>query len=289
MEYLLGMRKVSADTASQRSPRVRHTRRTVRLSEIRTALSRSMIETRYQPIVRIADRKPVALEVLARLRHPARGTLLPDLFVPQIEDAGLAPLLTETVARLAFADMAGPLLTPHSLDMALNFPLDVLLVPEALALLDAQRRQAGIAAGRVTIELTESRPVEDLVTLRTAIEHLRDAGYRVAIDDVGPAVPQLSALLELPFDCMKLDKDVVQRSGTDERMRGLALDMIAAAKARGLTVTAEGVENAVTWARMAEMGVEQAQGFFVARPLLASGVPGWLRRWAKRQPPGRST
>jgi EAL domain-containing protein (putative c-di-GMP-specific phosphodiesterase class I) len=252
------------------------------LSEIRTALSRSMIETRYQPVVRIADGRPVALEVLARLNHPARGTVLPDLFVPQIEDAGLAPLLTETVARRAFADMAGPSLAPHGLDLALNFPLDVLLVPEALDLLDTQRREAGIAAARVIIELTESRPVDNLVTLRGAIEHLRGSGYRVAIDDVDPSVPQLPALLDLPFDGMKLDKAVVQRSGTDAAMLGFATDTVAAAKSRGLTVTAEGVESAGTWARMRDMGVQQAQGFFVARPLVASGVSGWLRRWAKR-------
>ena len=252
------------------------------MSEIRTALSRSMIETRYQPVVRIADGRPVALEVLARLNHPARGTVLPDLFVPQIEDAGLAPLLTETVARRAFADMAGPSLAPHGLDLALNFPLDVLLVPEALDLLDTQRREAGIAAARVIIELTESRPVDNLVTLRGAIEHLRGSGYRVAIDDVDPSVPQLPALLDLPFDGMKLDKAVVQRSGTDGAMLGFATDTVAAAKSRGLTVTAEGVESAGTWARMRDMGVQQAQGFFVARPLVASGVSGWLRRWAKR-------
>lgn len=255
----------------------------MRLREIRAALSGAMIETRYQPVVRIADGRPVALEVLARLNHPARGTLLPDLFVPQMEDAGLAPLLTETVARLAFADMAGPSLAPHGLDLALNFPLDVLLVPEALELLDIQRRHAGIAAARVIIELTESRPVEDLVTLRGAIEHLRDAGYRVAIDDVDPSVQQLPALLDLPFDGMKLDKAVVQRSGTDAAMRGFAVGAVAAANARALTVTAEGVETAATWTRMGGMGVQQAQGYFVARPLLASGVPGWLRRWTKRR------
>ena len=119
--------------------------------------------------------------------------------------------------------------------------------------------------------------------MRTAIEHLRDAGYRVAIDDVGPSVPQLPALLELPFDCMKLDKDVVQRSGTEAAMRELAARMIGAAKARSMTVTAEGVENAATLTRMAEMEVDQAQGFFVARPLLATGVSAWLQRWARRQ------
>ena len=153
----------------------------MRLREIRAALSGAMIETRYQPVVRIADGRPVALEVLARLNHPARGTLLPDLFVPQMEDAGLAPLLTETVARLAFADMAGPSLAPHGLDLALNFPLDVLLVPEALELLDIQRRHAGIAAARVIIELTESRPVEDLVTLRGAMKTLRIRSIKTSL------------------------------------------------------------------------------------------------------------
>jgi EAL domain-containing protein (putative c-di-GMP-specific phosphodiesterase class I) len=275
------MPKLPAGARSQRSPRA-DAQRSVGLGEIRAALSRSMIETRYQPVVRIADRRPVALEVLARLNHPARGTLLPDLFVPKMEDAGLAPLLTETVARLAFADLAGPSLAPYDLDIALNFPLGVLLVPEALALLDAQRRHAGIAAEQVIIELTESRPVDDLMTLRGAIEHLRGAGYRVAIDDVGPSVPHLAALLELPFDGLKLDKGVVQRSAVGDAMRGFALATIATAKARGLTVTAEGAEDTATWDRMREMGVEQVQGFFVARPLLARSVPGWLRRWAKR-------
>ena len=116
------------------------------LTELREALAGAMIETRYQPIVRLADRQPVALEALARLNHPTRGTLPPDEFVPQIEDAGLAARLTDVVADRALADMAGPLLRPHALDITLNFPLDVLLVPDALRRLDARRRAAGVAA-----------------------------------------------------------------------------------------------------------------------------------------------
>src|SRR4051794_4339939 len=132
------------------------------LSELQTALTGTMIETRYQPIVRLADRKPVAVEVLARMNHPARGTLLPDLFVPQMEDAGLAPALTEIVTRRAFADMANPSLARHDLEIALNFPLDVLLVPQAMALLNAQRQEVNIRPEQVIIELTESKPVEDV-------------------------------------------------------------------------------------------------------------------------------
>ena len=242
-----------------------------------------MIETRYQPIVRLADRKPVAVEVLARMNHPIRGTLLPHLFVPQMEDAGLAPALTEAVTRRAFADMTNRSLLPYGLEIALNFPLDVLLVPQAMVLLDAQRRIAGIEAKQVIIELTESRPVEDVVGLRRAIERLRAAGYGVVIDDIQPEVPQLQALLELPFTGVKLDKDLVLLLADDAGLRNFILDIVDVAKSRGLTVTAEGVENLASWYRLAGLGVDMAQGFLIARPLLAVAVPVWLRRWSKRQ------
>ena len=255
----------------------------MRPDELCAALAGTLIDTRYQPIVRLADRIPVALEALARLNHPTRGTLPPHRFVPQMEDAGLARLLTKRISQRAFTDMAGPALAPLGLVMALNFPLDVLLVPEALTLLDEQRREAGIPPGRVTIELTESRPVECLVTLRHAIERLRASGYGVSIDDVSPAVPRLMALLDLPFSALKLDKDLVLRLGADEAADDFTWRIIDMASSRRLTVTAEGVKNAAIWHRLAALGVDLAQGFLVARPLPAAGVPPWLSRWRKRR------
>ncbi len=253
------------------------------MSEIHASLAGVMIDTRYQPIVRMADRKPVAVEVLARMNHPVRGTLLPGLFVPQMEDAGLAPALTEAVTRRAFADLANPSLVPHGLEIALNFTLDVLLVPQAEVLLDAQRRIAGIEAEQVIIELTESRPVEDVPGLRRAIERLRAAGYGVVIDDVQPAVPRLQALMELPFTGVKLDKDMVQVLAADTELHDFTLGIVDIAKRRGLTVTAEGVEDAAAWDRLAGLGIDMAQGFLIARPLLAVALPVWLRRWSKRR------
>ena len=252
------------------------------MSEIHASLTGVMIETRYQPIVRMADRKPVAVEVLARMNHPVRGTLLPHLFVPQMEDAGLAPALTEAVTRRAFADLVMPSLAPHGLEIALNFPLDVLLVPQAMVLLDAQRLIAGIEAKQVIIELTESRPVEDVVALGHAIERLRGAGYGVVIDDIQPEVPQLRALLELPFTGVKLDKDLVQLLANDIGLHDFTRETVGVAKSRGLSVTAEGVEDPAAWRRLVDLGVDMAQGFLIARPLVAVAVPVWLRRWSKR-------
>lgn len=253
------------------------------LIDLRKALDGAMIETQYQPIVRLADRKPIALETLVRLNHPAHGTLPPDDFVPQVEDAGLAAQLTELVAERALQDMASAELVEHELRVTLNFPLDVLLVPDALRRLDRQRRSVGIPADRVVIELTESRPVEDFAGLRAALEPLRADGYSISIDDLSPGMPQIEALLELPFTSVKLDKDVVQHLHESPDMLAFARHILALAKAHNLSVVAEGVEDVATWKRAEALGIHHAQGFLVARPLSAAAIPGWLETW-RNQP-----
>jgi EAL domain-containing protein (putative c-di-GMP-specific phosphodiesterase class I) len=241
-----------------------------------------MIETRYQPIIRISDRRPVGLEALARLNHPERGTLLPYRFVPQIEDAGLASELTRLVSRRAFADLGGPFLAGRGLRMSVNFPLDVMLQPTALDRLEEQRIAAGIAAASVIVELTESRPVEDIPLLRRSLERLRGLGYGIAIDDVGPGVPRLAPLLDLPFTSLKLDKDLVQRVCASDPVRAFLAETIVAAHGCGMTVVAEGVETEAIWNEMRDLGADEIQGFLAARPLPVAAVPIWWDAWVRQ-------
>jgi EAL domain-containing protein (putative c-di-GMP-specific phosphodiesterase class I) len=247
--------------------------------ELREALAGAMIETRYQPIVAMADGKPMAVEALARLNHPTLGTLSPDRFVPQMEDAGLAAQLTEIISHQAFADMAGPSLRDLGLWVTVNFPLDVLMAPEALDRLEEQRRAAGVPAERVVVELTESRPAEDVPTLRRSLDWLRGRGYKVAIDDVGPAVPLLTQLMTLPFTAIKIDMGLVRDVDKDPQVRAFLSATIEEAHKRGMAVVAEGVETVPLWHAMKTMGVDAAQGFLVARPLPVAAVPVWLASW----------
>jgi EAL domain-containing protein (putative c-di-GMP-specific phosphodiesterase class I) len=249
------------------------------LAELRVALRGAMIENRYQPIVRIADRHPIGLEALARLNHPKLGTLLPDRFVPQIEDAGLAAELTDLVSARAFADMAEPWLAGRGVRVSVNFPLDVLLHEAALDRLEQQRAACGIDVGRVIVELTESRPVEDFPLLRRSLDRLRNLGYGVAIDDAGPAVPWLTELLDLPFTSLKLDKDLVTRMTESETVHRFVATTVTQAKNRGMTVVAEGVETIAIWERMHAFGIDEAQGFWVGRPLPLAAVPIWTDAW----------
>jgi EAL domain-containing protein (putative c-di-GMP-specific phosphodiesterase class I) len=256
------------------------------VEELTDALFQARIQTRYQPIVRLSDGHPVGLEVLARLELPKYGFLLPDRFVPQIEEVGLAWPLTQAVITRAFADWGAGRLGSFGLTLAVNFSLDVLLIPEALAWMETRRRQAGLPADRIVIELTESRPVSELARLRHAISTLRGIGYGLAIDDVGPQLRDHHSLLDLQFTTLKLDKELVTESATMPDVHDFLTDTIASARAANLTIVAEGVENPALWERMRALGVDQAQGYLIARPLLATTVPLWYHDWVsmKRRP-----
>lgn len=251
----------------------------VPLCELREALASARIGAVYQPIVGMADRAPVAIEVLARLAHPSRGMVVPDLFVPQIEDAGLALPLTEAVCRAAFADWGDGRLERSGLSLAVNFPLDVLLMPTALTWLDRARRAAGIPAARIVVELTESRPVSRLADLTAAVSRLRGQGYGLAIDDVGPTLRDHRALLALAFSSLKLDRKLV-RDAMDHAVAAAFLRRtIAAAHDAGMLVVAEGIATRRLWAQMAALAVDQAQGYLVGRPMAAGHVAQWHAAW----------
>ena len=248
-------------------------------AELLDVVSGEMIETRYQPIVRISDRTVTAVEVLARLNHPTHGTVTPDWFVPRFEDAGLAATLTSMVLTRALTDLTGAAFHGTGLAMAMNYPLKVLSHPNAAANLDARRAAFGLTPEQVQIELTESRPVEDFAELGRSLDHLRSLGYRISIDDVGPAVKNLDRLLTLPFTGLKLDKSIVRMIGSHGPGAASAPRVVDQALALGLNIVAEGVETRDMWDRLRALGVHEAQGYFIARPLPAAAVPVWLEAW----------
>ena len=256
----------------------------VPLQDLRDALDSARIRALYQPIVGLRDGIPVAIEALARLSHPVRGTVRPDLFVPQIEDAGLALPLTQAVGHAAFAAWQGDRLAALGLSLALNFPLDVLLLPAALTWLDRARDDMRIPARNITVELTESRPVGQIATLAAAVSRLRRNGYALAIDDVGPNLRDHRALLALEFSSLKLDKQLVRNAMHAAAAEDFISRTTRAAHTAGMVVVAEGIAAPEHVRRMAALSVDQGQGFYFARPLAALSVARWRRDWLARAP-----
>ncbi len=249
--------------------------------EIQAALFEARIGARYQPIVRLADRAAVALEALARLRHPVRGLVAAGRFVPQIERAGLSRELTDQIAASIFADLAVASPAIGDLEVGINIPLDLLLHPATLDRLEAGRAAAGVAVGRLVIELTESQPVEDPAALGRTLERVRRAGYGVMIDDVGPAMTYVAGLLDLPFTGLKLDAGLLRAAGRDPAAHAFAAGIVAAAARRGLVVVAEGVEDPAGWERARALGADRAQGYLMGRAMPGALLPDWRAGWER--------
>jgi EAL domain-containing protein (putative c-di-GMP-specific phosphodiesterase class I) len=251
----------------------------LRTGEVESALAEGRVQALYQPIVRLADSRPVALEVLARLHHPLLGVLPPSRFIPSVETAGLSRRLTEVVLARAFADWSAEHIAGLNVGLAFNFPADVLSSDAALSRLEMLRAGAGIPAARVTIELTESDPLADPAELARAAVRLRALGYAIAIDDISREMHGHRALLGLGFTALKLDKALVEDALSDPSSADFIRYLIGEARAADMSVTAEGVADAAVWRVMEGLGVDLAQGYLVSEPLTAVEVAGWHRDW----------
>lgn len=243
-------------------------------AELRQALAEHRVRAVYQPIVRLADRCPVGIEVLARLDDPRRGLLEPGAFVPGMEGAGLGRALFEAVIETAFADWHRAGIGALGVSLAINLPHDVLVEPTLRHWLEAARVRHAIPAGRIIIELTETQPLLRMAELGAAVAELRARGYGLAIDDVGPDIRDHAPLLDLPFTVLKLDRALVQSIRNGESL-AFARTVMASARLAGLTVVAEGVEDETAWNAVAAHGVDHVQGYLVSRPLAAEALVAW--------------
>lgn len=231
---------------------------------------------RYQPIVRLRDRRLVMVEALARWRGPLVA-LGPGSFVPALERAGLGRQLAGAVARIAARDMmrAG---APRRLVVSVNLPLEVLEKRDTLSWIAEQLRAARLPRQRMAIELTETSPVRDFMRLGRSVRRLRASGHQVLIDDF-EMDDQRRRLLRLPFSGVKLDRGFVERLATCARAR----QQVRRLAREGLCLTAEGVSSAAIWRSLRHLGVERAQGYWLARPLPFAALPAWAARWRASQ------
>jgi len=232
---------------------------------------------RYQPIVRVRDRRLIMVEALARWRGDPVA-LGPGSFVPAMERAGLARLLAAAVARIAARDMmqgGGGL----GLVVSVNLPVEELEKRDTLSWIADQLRAVRMPRRRLAIELTETSPVRDFSRLCRSVRRLRAGGHQVLIDDF-EVDDRRRRLLRLPFSGVKLDKGFVESLATSARAR----QQVRRLARQGLSMTAEGVSSAAIWRSLRHLGVERAQGFWLARPLPLAALPAWARRWRRSQP-----
>jgi diguanylate cyclase (GGDEF)-like protein len=252
------------------------TRRLAMIADLRDAIKRKDITVVFQPKLAPATGRVTGAEALARWHHPVHGTVAPDEFIPLAEHSGLVRALTLHVLEIALRRCAGWRQAGHDLHVAVNLSPNSLLdadLPDVVARLLGQ---AGVPAGALTLEITESSIMADPTGSLVTLDRLHELGVKLSIDDFGTGYSSLGRLRELPIDEVKIDRSFVQRIAVDHRDLAVVRSAVQLGHALDLEVVAEGVEDRDTYAHLLREGCDLVQGYFVAKPLGADEFIAWL-------------
>jgi diguanylate cyclase (GGDEF)-like protein len=248
------------------------------VAQLRNAIAGDELFVLYQPVVSLADGSLSGVEALVRWRHPERGVLSPELFIPLAEQHGLvthidALVLRTACAQLATWERADP--TWRARQVAVNLSGRGLHEPRLCGVVLDTLRTTGLAPERLCLEITETALIGELDGAREAVDSLADHGVRVALDDFGTGYSTLVHLQRLRANVIKIDRSFVEHIARDDRDREIVAAVTAMAHALGMTVVEEGVETPVERELLRDVGCDEAQGYLFARPLSAEQVAAY--------------
>jgi diguanylate cyclase (GGDEF)-like protein len=238
-------------------------------SELRAAIDNGELVPYYQALVDLRRQQVSGFEVLARWRHPRRGILTPDKFIPIVEDLRLGSELTLALLRQACIDVAT---WSSRLRIAINVSPLQLRDRDIAAEMTTMVRTAGLEPSRFEVEITEGTLIEDLPAARRMVKSLHDFGMTTALDDFGTGFSSLFHLRELQFDRIKIDQSFISTVATDLRAADYVKAIIMLAEYLHVAVTAEGIETPEVLARLVALGCTSGQGYLFADPLPADRV-----------------
>ena len=246
---------------------------------LRIAIERGELVNYYQPKVEVATGAVVGVEALVRWKHPVDGLVYPDQFIALAENNGLISALTHTVLSQAlqhtraWADAGLPLHLAVNISMADLVELDF---PDVLAQL---AKDAGVSPRTITLEVTESCLVADLCSSLDILSRLSLKRFGLAIDDFGTGNSSMKQLHDIPFDELKVDRSFVHGATEDNAALAIYTASLRLARDLGMQVVAEGVENREDWDLLVGTGCDIAQGYFIAKPMPAAQLAGWVDDW----------
>jgi diguanylate cyclase (GGDEF)-like protein len=246
------------------------------VEELRTALAHDQLVVYYQPKIELATGQVHDVEALVRWDHPTRGLLYPDGFLDLVEEAGLMRTMTRVVLEIALNQAEAWHAQGRQLVIAVNLSASSLVdtdLPDEVAAMLAAR---DLPPAALQLEITEEFLMSDRGRARDILTRLRSHGVQISIDDFGTGYSSLSYLRDLPIDELKLDQSFIFPMADDAHAAALVASTIALAHSLDLRMVAEGVENHTAYTELTAMGCDQAQGYYMSRPVPAAELEAWL-------------
>jgi EAL domain-containing protein (putative c-di-GMP-specific phosphodiesterase class I) len=244
-------------------------------AELRLALEGRELELAYQPKIACATGRVAGFEALARWRRPNGELVMPDRFIPVAERSGLINQLTEQVCDQALRWMAGSLSDPD-LTMSINISARNLRDSRLSDRLSDLCDSLGLDAGRIILELTETSAMENPADSLALLTRFRMKRFHLSIDDFGTGYSSMGQLVRLPFSEMKVDRSFVVNAARSQESRTVIKSIVDLGHGLGLTLTAEGVEDAATLKYLGDSGCDLAQGYHIARPMPGDQISRWM-------------
>lgn len=261
----------------------RRTRERVLRDELRSAIARGHLVPHYQPIVDIRSGRVVRLEALARWPDTTAEWVPPVRFVPIAERNGLIGPMLISLLDQALRDLAGWRRRLPDLRVSMNLSARSLGRSRSDAAIMRALERAEAAPDWLSLEITESVVVNDVLNARRHIERLRALGMRVEIDDFGTGYSSLRYLQLLAVDSVKIDRQFVEAAVTDRASETIVRAVVGLCHELGFETVAEGVADRSVWDLLAALGCDSAQGHLIAPAMPADEVGGWLDAWSARR------
>jgi len=251
-------------------------------NDLRRALARGELVMHFQPVVSGRGANLVGAEALVRWRHPEKGLLSPEVFIPIAEESGLIRAVGEWTLQRALSQAgAWQRSLPGRQWVALNVSAHELADGEAfVARLREALQAGGVDGARIELEVTERVLMGNLAANVETLRRIGELGVRVAIDDFGTGYSSLAYLRRLPIDKLKIDRTFLRELESSRNDATIVQTITAMAKSLGLHVAAEGVENEGQLARLLALGCDEWQGHLCSEPLEAAEFERLLERRA---------
>lgn len=248
-------------------------------NDLRRSIKRGDLTVFYQPQADVRTGRIVGVEALVRWRHPQRGLMAPDDFIPMAEETGLIiPLgrhvLLEACRRAAEWERRGLKLKR----IAVNLSTRQLHDPEAVSMIGRALNEAGLPPERLELEITEGAAMGDPERAVRTLAKLEQTGVRISIDDFGAGYSSLAYLKHLPIHALKIDRAFVRDLTTSPNDAAITSAIIAMAHSLSLRVVAEGVESEQQLEILRRAGCDDYQGYLLSRPRPAEEIEQLLKR-----------
>ncbi|MEH6492360.1 EAL domain-containing protein [Halopseudomonas sp.] len=246
-------------------------------SDLHWALERNEFVIYYQPQADMRSGKVVGMEALLRWKHPERGLIQPDDFIPLLEETGLIVKVGLWVLKQACLDaMAQQADTQQALRMSVNLSARQFAAGDLAAKVAEVLADTGFAPNQLELEITEQMLINDLETSAGTLEALQRLGVRVAIDDFGTGYCSLAYLKRFPLHALKIDRTFVSELPDNLGDSAIVEATILLAHKLGLEVVAEGVEQSAQLQFLRKLGCNMVQGYYLSKPLPVTELAAML-------------